>query len=221
MKKISMLILFFIINNCCITSINYKKGFTLEPIGKKIPIARHPNLIRTLKNRYEIEYKEYSGDSFSINTNSIDLPLLSTYSIIPIPVFLVTLPLLPFTFKKCTTDSIELVFKVREFDYGTKTLYSKYEINPKEIFIEDENRNIFYADSIEEYRYNKIIKENEYSEDVIYSINIPISCQKLNNSILSINGIYSVDKNSKKTNFSLGKYKVKHKRELYFFFFGA
>lgn len=217
MKKFILVFLLFILNSCCITSLNYIKGFSLNSINKNSKEYKNPNLKTTKKYNYEIDIQKYSTDNMYIKTNLHTYPLISFFTIIPIPTFLFSVPATIFSNNECKSNNIILVFDVREYNDKKYNLFSNYTVIPEKIYIEDKYKNVIYANSVEKIIYS----EGKNYNDVKYFVNIPISCKEFNNSTLTIDGIYFEGKNKIKSKLNFEKYKVRYEREIYFFFFGA
>lgn len=217
MKKFILIFLLFVLNSCCITSLNYTKGFSLSSMNKNNKEYKNPNLKTTKKYNYEIDIQKYSIDNMYVKTNLHTYPLISFFTIIPIPTFLFSIPAMIFSNNECKSNNVILVFDVREYDDKKYNLFSNYTIIPEKIYIKGKYKNVIYANSVEKIIYS----EGKNYNDVKYFVNIPISCKEFNNSTLTIDGIYFEGKNKIKSKLNFEKYKVRYEREIYFFFFGA
>ena len=175
------------------------------------------NRFYSKKYNYEIDIQKYSTDNMYVKTNLHTYPLISFFTIIPIPTFLFSIPAMIFSNNECKSNNIILVFDVREYNDKKYNLFSNYTIIPEKIYIEDKYKNVIYANSVEKIIYS----EGKNYNDVKYFVNIPISCKEFNNSTLTIDGIYFEGKNKTKSKLNFEKYKVRYEREIYFFFFGA
>ncbi len=120
---------------------------------------------------------------------------------------------------KCVSNNINLIFKVREYDSKQYNLFNKYIIIPEEIYIKDKNKTLIFANSVRKIILNK--ENNDSYKDIKYIINIPTSCKNFDNSTLIIDGVYLENKDGIKNKLNLGKYRVKYRKEIYFFFFGV